>query len=83
MGIHLLHCTHGNEHTGTHDAIQDIFASIAQNVSFHVGWKQSHVLPLIMFNFSHQQINVVLIKNGVCTLANVVIANIMHVDLLS
>jgi hypothetical protein len=39
MGIHLLHCAHGNEHTRTHDAICDIFAAITQNVSFHVGRK--------------------------------------------
>jgi len=28
MGIHLLRYTHGNEHMGTHDAIQDFFVSI-------------------------------------------------------
>jgi hypothetical protein len=35
-----------------------------------------------MFNSSSGQVNVVLLKNGVYTLANVVIANLMHVDLL-
>jgi len=28
MGIHILCCTHGNEHTRTHDAIHDTFATI-------------------------------------------------------
>jgi len=29
MGVHLLHYAHGNERTGTHDAIHDIFVAIA------------------------------------------------------
>jgi hypothetical protein len=37
MGIHLLRCVHSNECTRTHDAIHDIFATIAQDVGFHVG----------------------------------------------
>jgi hypothetical protein len=37
MGIHLLHCAHGNERMGTHDAIHNTFAAIAQDVGFHVG----------------------------------------------
>jgi hypothetical protein len=81
MGIHPLRCTHGNEHTRTHDAIQNIFVSIARNVSFHMGWKQLHVLPSATLNFSYQQIDVVLIKDGVCTLANVIIVNPMHANL--
>jgi len=36
--VHLLHYTHDNERMGTHDAICDIFATIAQDVVFHVGW---------------------------------------------
>jgi hypothetical protein len=37
MGIHLLHCAHGNKRIKTHDAICNTFAAIAQNVGFHVG----------------------------------------------
>jgi hypothetical protein len=37
MGIHLLRCVHGNEHIGTHDAICNTFAAIAQDVGFHMG----------------------------------------------
>jgi hypothetical protein len=40
------------------------------------------VLPSAMLNSSSRQVNVVLIKNGICTLANVVIANLMHANLL-
>jgi hypothetical protein len=50
MGIHLLCCVHGNECTGTHDAICDTFATIARDANFHVGQKQLHVLP-----FNHIQ----------------------------
>jgi hypothetical protein len=53
MGIHLLCCVHGNEHIGTHDAIQNTFAAIARNASFHVGQKQFYALLSITFNSSH------------------------------
>jgi hypothetical protein len=41
MGIHLLHCVHGNKRTGTHDAIHD---------TIHMGQKQLHVFPSTTFN---------------------------------
>jgi len=37
MGIHLLHCAHGNEHKATHDAICDTFVAIAWDANFHMG----------------------------------------------
>jgi hypothetical protein len=39
MGIHLLHCVHGNEHIRTHDVIHDTFVAIVQTAGFHVGQK--------------------------------------------
>jgi hypothetical protein len=36
MGIHLLHCAHGNEQIGTYDAIRDTFVAITGNVGFHM-----------------------------------------------
>jgi hypothetical protein len=81
MGIHLLHCTHGNEHMRTHDGIHDTFVIIAWDVGFQVGWKQLHALLLTTFNFSHWQIDIVLTKDGICTLADIVIANPTWVDL--
>jgi hypothetical protein len=53
MGIHLLHCTHGNEQTTTHDVVRDTFAAIAQNVGFHMGRKQLYALHLTTLNSSH------------------------------
>jgi hypothetical protein len=52
-GIHLLRCVHGNKRTRTHDVVYDTFATITWDVSFHMGWKQLHVLVLNTFNFSH------------------------------
>jgi hypothetical protein len=82
INIHLLHCTHGKECIRTHDAIHDIFASIVWNASFHMGWKQLHVLPLVMFNSYCWQVKIMFTKNGIRTLANVVIVDPTHVDLL-
>jgi hypothetical protein len=53
MGIHLLHCTHDNEHTKTHDVVRDTFVAIAWDVDFHVGQEQLYALPSNMFNSSH------------------------------
>jgi hypothetical protein len=76
MGIHLLCCVHGNERIGTHDAIHDTFATIARNVGFHMGQKQLLTLPSTTFNSSRRQINIVLTKDGIFTLVDIVIANL-------
>ncbi len=82
MGIHFLHCAHSNKHIGTHDAICDTFVVIARNVDFHMGWEKLHALLSIMFNSFCRRINIVLTKNGICTLIDIVIADPMQVDLL-
>jgi hypothetical protein len=76
MGIHLLHCAHGNEHIGTHDVVHDTFGGC------HARRKQILVFPSNKFNSSHSQVNIVLTKDGICTLVNVVIVNLTQVDLL-
>jgi hypothetical protein len=53
MGIHFLHCVHGNKWIGTHDAIRATFVAIAWDASFHVGREQLRVLLSNMFNSSH------------------------------
>jgi hypothetical protein len=50
MGIHFLHCAHGNKHIWSHDVICDTFVAIVQDVGFHVGRKQLHSLPSTTFN---------------------------------
>jgi hypothetical protein len=76
-----LHCDDGKEHIKTHDVICKTFVAIECDVGFHVGWKQLHVLPLITFNFSHRQVDIVLTKDGIRTLVDVDIANLMWTDL--
>jgi len=81
MGIHLLHCAHGNEHKGTHDVIHNSFATIARNANSHMGQEQLHVLPFAMSNSSCRQVDVVFTKNGIHTVVDVVIANPTQVNL--
>jgi hypothetical protein len=83
MSIHLLCCAHGNERIRTHDAICDIFATIALDVSFHVEREQLYALPSTTFNSSRQLIHIVLTKNDIHTLTNVVIMDATWMDLLS
>jgi hypothetical protein len=82
MGIHLLRYAHGNEHIKTHDVIHDTFATIVWGANFHVGQEQLHTLPSTTFNFSHWRVDIVLTKDGIYTLTNVVIVDLMWVDLL-
>jgi hypothetical protein len=81
MGIHLLCCVHGNKHTGTHDEVHDTFVAIMWDVGFHVGQKQLHAFFSSTFNSFHWQVDIVLTKNDIHTLATIVIANPTWVDL--
>jgi hypothetical protein len=71
----FLHYVHGNEHIRTHDAIHNTFATIAQDASFHMGRKQLHAFLSTTFNFSSRRVDIVLTKNDIHTLANVVITD--------
>jgi hypothetical protein len=75
MGIHFLHCAHGNKHTRTHDVIHDTFAAIEQDADFRVGQEQLHALFSTMFNSSCRRVDIVLTKDGIRTLADVVIVD--------
>jgi hypothetical protein len=75
MGIHFLHYVHGNKRIGTHDTIHNTFVAIEWDVDFHMGWEQLHVLPSNMFNSSRWWVDIVLTKDGIRTLVNIVIAN--------
>jgi hypothetical protein len=54
-----------------------------QDVGFRMGQKQLHAHPSTTFNSSHQRVNIVLIKDDIRTLADIVITNPTRVDLLS
>jgi len=75
IDIHFLLCAHSSEHIGTHDAIHNTFATIAWDVGFHLGWKHIHALPSTTFNSSRWWINIVLTKDDIRTLANIVIVD--------
>jgi len=81
MGIHLLHYAHGNKHTRTHDVIHDTFVVIMRDAGFHVGQKKLHVLPSTTFNFFCQWDNIMLTKNDINTLADIVIVNLTWANL--
>jgi hypothetical protein len=82
MGIDFLCCSHGNKGIGTHNVVCNIFAITTQDVDFHVGWEQLHVFLSVTLNSSCWWIDIVLITNGIFTLANIVITNPMCANLL-
>jgi hypothetical protein len=73
MGIHLLCCLHGNEHTKTHDAIRNTFV-----VSFHVGWEQLHEFPSTTFNSFHWWMNIMFTKYNICILTEFILSFHLH-----
>jgi hypothetical protein len=77
MDIHLLRCAQGNECIEIRDAIHDTFATITQDVGFHMGQQQLHALPSTTFNSFRQRVDIVFTKDVIHTLANVVITNPM------
>ncbi len=82
MGIHFLHCAHGNERIKTHDAIRDTFVAIAWIVNFHMGQKL-YAFPSTTFNSSCWWINIVFTKDGIHTLTDIVIVDPTQANLLS
>jgi hypothetical protein len=66
-------CAHGNEHIRTNDVVYNTFVTIVRDASFHMGWIQLHVFFSNMFNSSCWRIDIVLTKDGIRTLIDVVI----------
>jgi len=77
MGIHFLCCAHG-----AHDVIHDTFAAIVWDASFHVEQEQLHVLLSTTFNSFCRRIDIVLTKESIRTLVNIVIIDLTQVNLL-
>ncbi len=80
--IHLLHCAHGNEFIRTHDIVRDTFVVIERDVGFDVKWKQLHAFPSNTSNSFRRRIDIVLTKDGIRTLIDVVIVDPTRTDLL-
>jgi hypothetical protein len=81
MGIHFLRCVHGIKRTRTHDVIRDTFATIVWDADFHMGRKQLYALPSTTFNSFCWWINIVVTKDGIRTLVDVLIVDPTWVDL--
>jgi hypothetical protein len=47
-----------------------------------MGRKHLHAFPSTMFNFAYQQVDIVFTKDGICTLADIVIVDPTQMDLL-
>jgi hypothetical protein len=71
------------EWTTFDDKVQNVFVSIARNMRFHVSCDQTHVLSPPFLQSSHEQVDILLSIDGICTLAYVVIVNPTRVDLVS
>jgi hypothetical protein len=67
---------------GTHNAIYNTFVAIAQNVNFHLGQEQLHAFFSTMFNSTYQQVDIVLTKDDIRILVNIVIVDPTQMDLL-
>jgi len=68
-------CSWG-QHTTKHDVVQDSFVSITRDAKFHV-------FPMPSFQTSWQQMDIVLTVDGIPILADVVIADLTCVNLVS
>ncbi len=53
MGIHLLHCVHGEERMALHDVVWDVFMATTKDARFHVSWEQTHILPPLALKSLH------------------------------
>jgi len=74
MGIHLFRYAHGGEKITSHD-VWDVLVAIVKNAKFHILRNQTHVISPLTLQVSHCRVDIVLLINGLCTLANVIIAD--------
>jgi hypothetical protein len=75
MDIHLLRCVHGNKRIETHDVIHDTLLPLCMMLTSM--WGENNYMHFFsnMFNSSYRQVNIVLTKNGIHTLVDVVIVD--------
>jgi len=55
---------------GTHDAVRDVFATIAWSFGFHVAWERLYAFSLPTFNSSCWWVEIVLMKDEIRILPN-------------
>jgi len=49
---------------------------------FHVMCEQTHILSSFIFQYSHQQVDIVLLVDNICTLVDVVIVDFNPLDIV-
>ncbi len=59
-----------------------IFVSITRDERFHILCEQTHVFLAPIFLFTCRQVNIVVLVDGVQTLANTIIANSIPINLV-
>ncbi len=78
LGIYLLRCLCGSERTTTHDMLQDTIVVITLESEPHVQKKVSH----FFLRHTLRRMDIVIIRDFFCTLADVVITDLTHIDLV-
>jgi hypothetical protein len=63
--------------------VRNVFVSIARDMGFHASHEQTHVLPPPSLQSSYERVDIMLLVDGIRTLANVVIVDPTQVNLVS
>jgi hypothetical protein len=81
LGVHLLQCVHGSEHTRMHDFDSNLFASIVKEVNFHVLYEQLYTLFSLSLQTYRWCVDINISKDRIYNVRDIV--DLTHVDLLS
>jgi hypothetical protein len=65
LGVHLLQCVHGSEHTRMHVFDSNMFASIVKVVNFHVLHEQLHTLFSLTLQTYRWCVDIIISKDRV------------------
>jgi hypothetical protein len=79
LGIHLLCCLCKSERIATHDTLRDTIEAIALECGIHIQREDSHLFP----HHTQRRVDIIIIKDNFCTLADVVIVNLTRTNLVS
>jgi len=78
LSTHLLWCPYESEHTTAHDTFRVIIIVIVLENGTHVQREVSHLL----LHHNQRQVDILIIKDGFWTLMDVVIADVIHTNMM-
>jgi len=78
LGIHLLCCLCRSEFTVAHDMLRNIIATIAWESGAHIQRVVFHIFP----HHTQRWMDIVITKDNFWTLANVIIGDLIHTNLV-